>query len=67
VNAPRRPRGGISWGAQRGQSMLEYIVIGAVLMGAMFFIDVDGQTVAQRLADVIRLFYANLTFFLSLP
>jgi len=53
--------------AQRGQAMTEYVLVGAALISALFFVDVDGRSMAQFLADMVRLFYRNLTFFLSLP
>ncbi len=53
---------------QRGQAMVEYTVIGAALMVALFVVDYPGgRTGAQYLADLIRLFFRNLTYFLSLP
>jgi hypothetical protein len=55
---------------QRGQSMVEYLVIGVALTIALFF-PVPGvnppQTVGQMLAGKIHDLYDNLTFFLSLP
>jgi len=57
--APRR--------RQRGQAMTEYIVIAAGLIAALFFVDVNGKTMAQFLVDMIRLFFTNLTYFISLP
>lgn len=52
---------------QRGQSLVEYTLIGGVLVLALFVVDVDGRTMAQVLVDSIRLFFRNMTFFVSLP
>lgn len=52
---------------QRGQSMLEYALIGSVLVSALFVADYNGQTIAEFLAAEIRLFFRNMTFFVSLP
>jgi hypothetical protein len=55
---------------QRGQAIVEYVVIGFVLSVALFT-PVPGidppQTVGQLLAGKIHDLYDNLTFFLSLP
>jgi Flp pilus assembly protein TadG len=54
---------------QRGQGMVEYAVIATVLVGALF-VPVDlfgGKTGAQFLADAVRAFFRNLTYFISLP
>lgn len=55
--------------AQRGQSMVEYLVVAAAMVSAMFVIDVtkDGKTMAQLLAESIRVFFRSLTYFISLP
>jgi Flp pilus assembly pilin Flp len=53
---------------QRGQAMLEYALIGGVLASAMFLVDYGGgKTGAQYLTDMIRAFFRNLTYYLSLP
>lgn len=54
---------------QRGQSMIEYLVVAAAMVSAMFVVDVttDGKTAAQLLADSIRIFFRGLTYFISLP
>jgi len=53
---------------QRGQAMIEYIVIGGALAVAMFvFRWNNGLTGAQFLAEAVRMFFRNLTYFLSLP
>ncbi|HJV70294.1 hypothetical protein [Ideonella sp.] len=54
---------------QRGQGMVEYAVIAIVLVGALFVPlgQFGGRTGAQFLADMIKLFFRNLTYFLSLP
>ena len=55
---------------QRGQAIVEYMVIGFLLSLALFA-PVPGitpsQTVGQLLAGKIHDFYDNVTFFLSLP
>jgi hypothetical protein len=55
---------------QRGQAIVEYMIIGVVLSVALFA-PVPGiqpsQTVGQLLAGKIHDLYDNLTFFLSLP
>jgi hypothetical protein len=53
--------------ATRGQAMVEYIVIASVLAAAMFSFEFGGKTAAQYLAEMIRAFFRNLTYFLSLP
>ncbi|HEX5684667.1 MAG TPA: hypothetical protein VFY73_11610 [Ideonella sp.] len=58
----RRMRSG-----QRGQAMLEYALIGGVLASALFLMDFGGRTGAQYLTDMIRAFFRNLTYYLSLP
>jgi Flp pilus assembly pilin Flp len=52
---------------QRGQAMVEYAVIGMVLAAALFFFEFNGKTGAQYLTDMIRGFFRNLTYFISLP
>jgi hypothetical protein len=52
---------------QRGQSTIEYAVVGAGLIAALFFVEFNGQTAAQYLATAVRVFYQNLSFYLSLP
>jgi hypothetical protein len=54
---------------QRGQSMVEYLLVTAAMVSAMFVIDVttDGKTTAQLLAESIRVFFRGLTYFISLP
>lgn len=47
--------------------MVEYLVVVAALAAALFVVDFGGRTGAQHLADMARLFYRNLTYFLSLP
>ena len=51
----------------RGQARVEYIVIASVLAAAMFTFEFGGKTAAQYLADMIRAFFRNLTYFISLP
>ena len=58
----RRPRAD-----QRGQAMLEYALIGGVLASALFLMDFGGKTGAQYLTEMIRAFFRNLTYYLSLP
>jgi hypothetical protein len=52
---------------QIGQSTIEYAVVGAGLAAGLFFIEFNGQTAAQYLATAVRVFYQNLSFYLSLP
>jgi hypothetical protein len=52
---------------QSGQASIEYLIIAAGLVGALFVADFGGRTGAQHLADMIRLFFRNLTYFISLP
>lgn len=52
---------------QRGQAAIEYLVVAAGLVMALFVIEFGGRTGAQYLAEAIRLFFQNLTYFLSLP
>jgi hypothetical protein len=52
---------------QPGQASIEYLVVTAGLVGALFVADFGGRTGAQHLADMIRLFFRNLTYFISLP
>lgn len=47
--------------------MVEYLVVTSALVAALFVVDFGGRTGAQHLADLVRLFYRNLTYFLSLP
>lgn len=51
----------------RGQALIEYAVVGAALIGAMFVLEFDGRTAAQFLADAVRAFFQNMTYYLSLP
>ena len=50
-----------------GQATVELLVAGAALWVALFVIEIDGRTSAQWLAEALRLFFRNLTFFVSLP
>jgi hypothetical protein len=53
---------------QSGQSMVEYAVIGAVLVSALLLpLPGSQETVSQLLCDAIRNFYSSLSMFLSLP
>lgn len=52
---------------EAGQSLVEYLVVVSALVAALFVFEVDGRTGAQHLADMVRLFYRNLSYFLSLP
>lgn len=47
--------------------MFEYALVAAALTGALFVADFGGRTGAQLLADAIKAFYRNLTYFISLP
>jgi Flp pilus assembly pilin Flp len=49
---------------QRGQSTVEYVVICVALAAALF---ASHSSVGQQLTQAIRTFYADLTFFFSLP
>lgn len=55
------------YASQRGQAMLEYALIGAVLASALFVLEFDGKTGAQYLTEMIRAFFRNLTYYISLP
>ena len=48
-------------------ALLEYAMVAAVLAAALFYFDFGGKTGAQYLADMIRAFFRNLTYFISLP
>lgn len=48
---------------QRGQSMIEYVVICAMLALVLF----AGSPVGKQFAQAIRDFYSNLIFYISLP
>ncbi len=52
---------------QRGQGAVEYLVVAGGLVAALFFVGADGRSMARFLADMVRLFYRNLTYFISLP
>jgi hypothetical protein len=53
---------------QRGQSMLEYAVVCAAMVTALFFVDTSkGMPVAFYLIDMIKAFFRSLTHFISLP
>ncbi len=53
--------------SQRGQAMVEYAVIAAILAGALFVADFGGKTGTQYLADMVKSFFRSLTYFISLP
>lgn len=53
--------------AQRGQALVEYIVVASVLATALFTFEFGGKTGAQYLADMIRAFFRSLSYFISLP
>ena len=59
------PKPGTRW--QRGQSTLEYALVGAGLAAALFLVKFDGRTAGQYLAHAARAFFQNLAYFLSLP
>ena len=52
---------------QRGQALVEYSIAAAVLAGALFVVEFQGRTAAAYLADAVRAFFRNLTYFISLP
>lgn len=55
-------------GLQRGQSMVEYAIICAVLTVALFApLPGDQMSAAQKLADALRQTYWALSYFFSLP
>ncbi len=51
----------------RGQATIEYAIAGSVLAMALFVVEFDGKTAAQYLAEAVRAFYKNLSYFISLP
>lgn len=53
--------------AQRGQALVEYVVVASVLATALFTFEFGGKTGAQYLADMIRAFFRSLSYFISLP
>ncbi|HEV6964181.1 hypothetical protein [Roseateles sp.] len=59
MNAPQPP--------ERGQAAVEYLVVAAGLILALFVVEFGGRTGAQYLAEAVRLFFQNLTYYLSLP
>ncbi|HEY3786503.1 MAG TPA: hypothetical protein VGL55_14600 [Steroidobacteraceae bacterium] len=53
---------------QRGQSTVAYIIICAALAGTLFVpLPPNNLTAAQQLAQAVRTYYSDLTFFISLP
>jgi hypothetical protein len=52
---------------QAGQALIEYAIVGLALTLALFVADFGGRTGAQHLADLVRAFFQNLSFFFSLP
>ena len=50
-----------------GQATVEYLAVAAGLVAVMFFVQVDGKPLAVVLADTVRQFFVNLTYFISLP
>lgn len=52
---------------QRGQSLVEYALIGGMLALALFVPEFSGKTGAQHLSEMIQAFFKNLTLFFSLP
>jgi hypothetical protein len=52
---------------RHGQAMTEFLVIAAAMVIVFFVVELNGRTLSQYCADVIRLFYRNLTYFISLP
>jgi hypothetical protein len=50
-----------------GQALIEYAIVGVALTLALFVADFGGRTGAQHLADMVRAFFLNLSFFFSLP
>lgn len=52
---------------QRGQATLEYAIAASALVMALFVVEFSGKTAAQYLAEAVRVFFKNLSYFLSLP
>lgn len=52
---------------QRGQAAIEYLVVATGLVLALFVVEFGGRTAAQYLAEAVRVFFQNLTYYLSLP
>lgn len=53
---------------QSGQSTIAYVIICAALAAALLVpLPPNNLTAAQQLAQAVRSYYADLTFFLSLP
>jgi hypothetical protein len=53
--------------SQSGQAMVEYIIVGAALMSALFVVEYGGKTGAQYLTEMIKLFFTNLSMLISIP
>lgn len=62
-----KPQSSIRRSLQKGQAMIEYAIVAGALAAALFVADFNGRTGAQFLADAIKAFYRNLTYFISLP
>jgi hypothetical protein len=63
----RRSLDSLHRGRLHGQASIEYLVVSAALVAALFMVDVGGRTMAQHLADMVRAFFRNFSFFISLP
>jgi len=53
--------------AEHGQATTEYLLVALALIAAFFLVPIDGRTLSQTTADMVRLLFRNLTYFLSLP
>jgi hypothetical protein len=63
-----RQRASASCQGQKGQALVEYAIVGGALAVAMFWLEYGGgKTGAQYLTDMIREFFRNMTYYLSLP
>ncbi len=51
----------------RHRRPLRVSVVAAGLVLALFVVEVNGRTGAQYLAEAVRVFFQNLTYYLSLP
>ncbi|MFG6412606.1 hypothetical protein ACG02S_01700 [Roseateles sp. DC23W] len=52
---------------EHGQAAIEYLVVATGLVLALFVVEFGGRTGAQYVAEAVRVFFQNLTYFLSLP
>lgn len=52
---------------QRGQATLEYAIAASAMVMGLFVVEFSGKTAAQYLAEAVRVFFKNLSYFISLP